>query len=453
MPKPWTVANTALTWRWLLCAVSDANRSALAHLYRRAGFGARPEELALAERRGYAGTVAWLLDRVPTDPGVAATPAPSLALPEPPGSRAGSAARKRFQLAFARQQRQLTMWWLDRMASVDNPLTEKLTWFWHTHFATSVQKVRSPALMLRQNEIFRSMGSGGFDALTLTVARDPAMLIWLDAAQDRKAHPNENFSRELMELFTLGYGSYSELDVREAARCFTGWHYNRRTDQFAELPAQHDDGVKSVLGFTGHFDGADLIARLTHTNASKAWVISRLWSRFAMPIPHYDQMTSALLPAYGSALDIGSLLKAILLHPNFLSPTVRSGLVKQPLEYVVGTLRALRLPADSPALIPVLTALGELPFVPPNVGGWPENESWLSTGSSYERLRFAATAAARADLSAVADEPVAGRVDAAAQVLSVDGWSRTSAAALRRVADDPQRLMTLALIAPEYVLN
>ncbi|MDQ6648851.1 MAG: DUF1800 domain-containing protein [Actinomycetota bacterium] len=431
-----------------------SERSALAHLYRRVGFGARPDELDAAVKAGYAATVAALLDRSRPDPGVQSTPPPTLPLDARPGKAADAAGRRAYQQAEAAAKEALVLWWLDRMVVAANPLPEKLALFWHGHFATSVQKVGSAALMLRQNELFRSLGAGDFGALANAVSKDAAMLIWLDARSNKKARPNENFARELMELFTLGIGNYTETDVKEVARAFTGWAEEGAggTAAYRFNARQHDDGSKTVLGHTGNLDGESVIALLAGSPASARWVVSRMWSRFARPVAPHDPQVDALLPAYGGR-DCGALLRAVLSAPTFTSAEVQQGLVKQPVEWAVGALRALRLRATDKRLASSLTALGQLPFAPPSVGGWPANEAWLTTASSLTRVQLAQSMVAKADLSLVADAAPGDRPDAVAHLLSLDGWSARSAMALRSAADDPARLVTLALVSPEYVVN
>jgi len=432
-----------------------SERAALSHLYRRAGFGARPEELDVARKAGYAATVSLLLDRSRPDPGVAATPPPVLPLDARPGKSADAATRSAYQQAEAEAKNALVTWWLDRMVRAANPVPEKLALFWHGHFATSITKVGSAALMLRQNELFRSLGAGDFTMLTTAVSKDPAMLVWLDARSNKKQHPNENFARELMELFTLGIGNYTEADVKEAARSCTGWAEDGAggSATFRFNAHQHDDGPKTVLSQTGSYDGEALVALLCATPASARWVVSRLWSRFARPVSPHDPQVDRLLPAYDGGRDCGALLQAVLNAPQFLATDVRQGLVKQPVEWVVGALRALRVPATDKKLAGALTALGQLPFAPPSVGGWPANEAWLTTAASLARVQLAQSMVAKADLAVVADAAPLDRLDAVAHLLSLDGWSAQSAMALRSVADDPARLMTLALVSPEYVVN
>ncbi len=430
---------------------SDASRSDLAHLYRRAGFGATAAELDAAMAAGYAATLAALV--VPassTDPGVEATPAPQFDVLAPPGKTATAAARQQYAAQVRTESVNLALWWVDRMVVATNAFPEKLTFFWHGHFATAIQKVRSAALMLRQNELFRTQGLGAFDVLDLAVARDPAMMIWLDTAQDVSSHPNENFARENMELFTLGYGNYTEDDVREAARCYTGWRYNRATDAFTEVARLHDNGSKTVLGQTGDFDGTDVVRILTHSTASQRWLCTRVWCRFAKTITT-DPVVNTLMTTYAQHLDVGELMKAAFTAPEFLA--TKGELVKQPVEFVVGALRALNLRADNKKYLAVLQNLGQVPFDPPNVGGWPTDDAWLTTAASYTRLQFARTIASTGDISAVADEPASARADAAAHLLSVDAWGSQTQVALAQVADDPVSLVTLALCAPEYVVN
>ncbi|MBL7631390.1 DUF1800 domain-containing protein, partial [Frankia sp. CN6] len=374
-------------------------------------------------------------------------------------------ARAAYLRALREQTTQLTGWWVRRMVATIDPFTEKLTFFWHGHFATSIRKVRSASMMLAQNEIFRRSGAGPFDALVLAVARDPAMLVWLDAGQNREEHPNENFARELLELFTLGLGNYTETDVREAARAFTGWRVSRDRAGFQLAAGQHDDGPKTILGATGNLGGEDVLALVTHLPASARWVCARLWSRYAAPAGPADVPAGpAMLAAYGPALDVGAAARAMLLSPEFRA--TRGQLVAQPVEYVVTVLRALGLrvaatagvdPAPRQGALPqrtvlaALAGLGQTPFSPPSVGGWPANAAWLTTASAQVRARFAAAATGAADLSTIADEPPAARPDAVAHLLSVDGWTARTRTALAGAGGSPARLVTLGLLAPEYL--
>jgi uncharacterized protein (DUF1800 family) len=437
--------------------VSTELRSRIALLYRRAGFGGRPDELDAGVAAGYKATVDRLL-RFGPDPAAAPPlamapyPPPADTLPTDPVDRA--AALNRARQTANQDANALSLWWLDRMATTANPLQEKLTLFWHGHFATSVQKVVDPGYMYGQNQIFRTAGAGNFTDLTLAVSKDPAMLIWLDANLDRKASPNENFARELLELFTVGIGHYSEDDIRNAARAFTGWQLNAQTRAFSFAANQHDTGMRTFFGQSGAFTGEDIVRMATTSPDAARFVAQKVFSHFARPVAFADPIVTQLAAGFARDLDVGGLLRAVFNHPQFTSASTRAGLVKQPIEYLAGALRALGLHASgNTALLGQLGSLGQAPLAPPNVGGWPQNAYWLNTSTALQRLRLAAALVPRADLSALARTPPAGRPKAAAELLGlVDGWGPATTKALTRAIDDPAVLMTLALVAPEYLL-
>jgi uncharacterized protein (DUF1800 family) len=435
----------------------------LALLYRRAGFGATPAELEAASSAGFSATVrAWVAGLGAPDPiGEQIQPPELVQVPTsfaayPPGST----ARQRLVASARRQLPTLIQWWVARMTAASNPLTEKLALLMHNQFPTAVSKVQFPSLMLAQNQIMREKGAGPFDVLTDAISKDPAMLIWLDAGTDNKGHPNENFSRELMERFTMGIGTYSQADVTAAAVCFTGWRYDLATGGFALQESAHDPTPQTFLGQSGVNTGDQVIEIATHTSASANWVTSRMWSFLAYPVEPSDPAVADLAAGYAEDLSIGNLLQSIFLDPRFTSDQARSGLIKQPIEWVAGALKALgfapnAVAAGKPALYPILSRLGQVPFDPPSVGGWPQNDAWLSTATALARWQWAneITAMAGADLSLVADAPAADQPDAAATLLSVGSWSPTTASALSRVAGDPAAVVALALISPEYVAN
>ncbi|MEZ0093191.1 DUF1800 family protein [Streptacidiphilus sp. EB129] len=431
-----------------------------AHLLRRAGFGGRPEEIDAAAGNGYAATVDALIagPGAAGDPGAAATPLPDLG-PEIRDTGRDPATRKAADQQRAQQEQQLVAWWLDRMTRVTAPLVEKRTFFWHGHWATSEQKVRSPQLMLRQNQTLRTLGGGDFGVLAHAMVRDPALALWLDASGSTRKAPNENLGRELMELFTLGVGNYTETDVREAARALTGWRLDRANDQLVFVPAAHDDGTKTILGHTADFDADSLVDLIISQPASHAYLLTRLWNRLAAPGPVPADVLGRLLPAYGTGRDVTALIKALLLDPVFRSTQVRGALVKQPVEYVVGTLRALNIRVDTgpgrsrSTLLGTLNALGQLPFAPPNVGGWPAGNAWLTSAAVQARLGFARWAVSGGDLGPVASAPPASRVDAAARLLGLGAWTPRTRAALQQVAADPKELVLLALVSPEYAVQ
>jgi uncharacterized protein (DUF1800 family) len=425
-------------------------RAAVRRLLDRFGFGPRPGDVAAAVGRGFDATLDTLLDP-PADAGAAATPEPDLG-PEPPKADKTDTAAKQARARELRQQQvRLTVWWLDRMVAADAPLTERLTWFWHGHFATSDQKVRSPRLMQRQNDTLRKLGAGGFATLAKAVMVDPAMLVWLDGQRNKVGAAKENLSRESMELFMLGVGRYTETDVREAARALTGWAVDRAAGTSRQVPHRHDNGPKTVLGTTGDLDVNSFVDIVLAQPASPRYVVGRLWSRLVCATAPEPAVLDRLVEAYGPGRDIRATLRAIATDPAFTDST--QVLVKQPVEWAVGLMRALRVrPAHLPAhtataLLTGLRNMGQVPFLPPSVGGWPAGPAWLTTSAGLARLRLAHQVAAHADLSAVTG------VDAVRDVLGVDEWTDRTRSALGAVAGSPKQLTAVAACAPEYVVS
>lgn len=439
MPGP---ASTTLT-----------DRDVVRRLLTRVGLGPRPGDLDVAATAGVDATLRALLSPE-VDAGAAATPPPALALPGPlPAAPDAAARRQRF--ALERQQLdQLVGWWLDRMAAADVPFPERMTWFWHGHFATSATKVRTADLMLAQNATLRRLGRGDFRTLAQAMVVDPAMLVWLDGTGNRVGHPNENLAREFMELFTLGRGNYSETDVRETARALTGWRVNPTTGTASPVPRAHDRGPETVLGTTAPFDATSVVAALVQAPASPRFLAGRLWRRFVRDTPPDSATLDRLVAAYGPGHDVLALLRAVVTSPAFFDPS--SVLVRQPVEWLVAALRALRLRAAAvppAALRTGLTGLGQTPFLPPNVGGWPAGTAWLTTASALSRLHLAGALAAVGDLSPVADVAPPARVDAVAHLLSLPPFTPRTAAALRPLAPDPVQLVTAALASPDFTVS
>ncbi len=428
-------------------------RAELAQLYRRAGFGARPDALDVAMTIGYDAAVERLLNPGAPDAGAAATPLPRLPPELPAPSRKSSPAEiALFLTELRRQLGVITVWWLTRMVHVQHPLVEKLTLLWHGHWATSVSGVLSAPMMLAQNETLRRHSLGDFRDLARAMVTDPALLIWLDAEQNDKSQPNENLSRELMELFVLGIGNYTESDVQEGARALTGWRVNRSAGRSVFAPTLHDGRPKTVLGRTDSFNSQSLVDLLVSQPASSTFVVTRLWRGLGSTAEMPAQVLGRLLAAYGADRNVARLVRAMLLDPHFRSTAVRHGQVKAPVEYVVGALRALRV-APAAEMVAFLPLLGQVPFRPPSVGGWPSGESWLTTSAAQARLQFAGWVVARADLGAVEQLPPAARIDAVAHLLSVDEWSPRTRKALAKASVNSPQLVALALISPEYVVN
>jgi uncharacterized protein (DUF1800 family) len=431
----------------------------VALLFRRAGFGASSSEIEAASAKGYSSTVEQLVGALSgPDPGADAVAAPTLTpYPSDPAQlTTASAAKKVLERTLAIEHVALTNWWLERMVATSNPLREKLTFLLHGHFPTGISKVKFPIYMYAQNQIFRTMGPGTFDVLTQAVAADPAMLIWLDADLDKAADPNENFARELMERFTMGLGTYSEADVRAGATCFSGWQLDRTTASLVINPRQHSTVAQTFLGVSPVSTGQQIIEMVTHSSASASYVPAAFWSHLAYPVTPSDPVVRDLAPGYNADHSIANLLSAIFTHPDFVSSASSSGLIKQPTEYVVGAMRTLGISATQFTRLgvqPTLGALGQVLFDPPSVGGWSQNEYWLSTAAAMARWEFAHQLGTAADLSTIADEAPSSRVDATASLLGLSGWSTTTASALRQAEGNPQTLLTLALVSPEYVNN
>ncbi|HSQ56639.1 MAG TPA: DUF1800 domain-containing protein [Gemmata sp.] len=379
--------DPAEAWQpWRPTTADPWTRKWAAHLYRRAGFGASREEIGEAARRGPDATLELLLRGQPGSADLETTFA--------------DAGR----IASARDDggAQLRVWWLYCMLQGGHPLREKLTLFWHNHFATSIAKVHSPALMFRQNLVLREHALGKFGPFLQAMSRDPAMLIWLDSNSNVKGKPNENYAREVMELFSLGVGNYTEKDIREAARAFTGWHTSGKGFDFK--PDLHDNGVKTVLGRTGKWDGGDVVEIILTQPAAARFLVANLYSFFVSEIAPPAALLEPLCKTFReSNYDVANLMKTILSSRLFYSEHAFRKRIKCPVEYVLGAVLAIyrRYPERDENYRPLvqsrlqrwLTGMGQTLFAPPNVKGWPGGKTWLNTSTVLERDNFAAAVA------------------------------------------------------------
>jgi uncharacterized protein (DUF1800 family) len=351
------------------------------HLHRRAGFAATWGELQRDLKEGPAKSIDRLLkgqarDRVPDNfQSVAATLA----------ARAEDSVQFKAILG-------LKAWWMYRMHAGPDPLTERLTLLWHNHFATSNDKINDTAVMRRQNEIFREHACGPFTDLLKAVVHDPALLIWLDASVNRKGQPNENLGRELMELFTLGIGHYTETDVKEAARALTGWKVTE--GGFRAWAPNHDDGDKTLLGHKGRWDGDDLVKILVEHPATSRRLAVRLceWlmGENGVEAESIDALAAGLRR---HDLTIGWGIEVVLRSAPFFAEANLGNRVLGPVEFVVSVPWALECfdPPPSSVLLAEWSArLGQDLFYPPNVGGWPGGRAWLTTQGIIGRANFAA---------------------------------------------------------------
>jgi hypothetical protein len=295
----------------------------------------------------------------------------------------------RFQFNADAPEVELQAWWLYRCIYTPHPLREKLTLFWHNHFATSIAKVKRAALMLRQNQTLRRLALGKFQPLLLGMSRDPAMLVWLDSNSNIKGKANENYAREVMELFSLGVGNYSETDIREAARSFTGWHTNGT--EFVFNAAHHDDGPKTVLKQSGNLDGGDIIRILLEQPVCARFLARKLYYYFisenAAPP---DSLIEPLADQFRkSDYDIASLVSTILRSRLFFSEHAYRQRVKSPMEYLVGLIRDLDEQQRPGQLANALKDLGQPLFAPPNVKGWVGGKAWLNSATLLARHNLA----------------------------------------------------------------
>lgn len=280
----------------------------------------------------------------------------------------------------------LKAWWIDRLLWSPVPLRERMTLFWHGHFATALSKVRSPQLMLRQNRMLRRHAMGNFAALLTDVTLDPAMLLYLDAQTSVSAAPNENLARELLELFTLGVGHYSEDDVRAAARALTGWVVLPATGDVMFVAGRHDPGDKTLLGQSGPWDREAVIRILLEQPQTARFIASALWSDFVSLPPESGDL-DALAGQFRQDYAIAPLLRSILLSEAFWAPGERGALIAGPVEWTVGTLRLLAAEDAPAAPIAALTAsLGQDLFEPPNVAGWTGGVAWITPATLAGRL-------------------------------------------------------------------
>jgi len=284
----------------------------------------------------------------------------------------------------------LRRWWLDRMMNGSAPLLEKMTLFWHGHFATSVEKVRDAYWMWLQNDTLRRNAFGAFSSLTRKISRDPAMMIYLDLQQSRKEHPNENWARELMELFTVGIGNYSENDVREAARAFTGYRIDFTTQQFRFAPAQQDRGNKTFMGRIGPLGGDEIIDILVAKPACAQFIGRKLWRFFVEDEPSPQTVDLVAKTIRSHNFELRAVLREIFNSELFYSERAMGAQIKSPVQYVVQTARLLEAQLPSPlASQNALRQMGQTLFAPPNVKGWDGGKAWITTSTLLFRYNFA----------------------------------------------------------------
>jgi uncharacterized protein (DUF1800 family) len=299
-------------------------------------------------------------------------------------------ARKLLREKFNGEMKDLTLWWIARMVNTHSPLAEKMTLFWHGHFATSGQKVRPAYKMWLQNETLRQNAFGNFRALVKAVSRDPAMMVWLDLVQSKKESPNENFAREVMELFTLGEGHYTEFDVKEAARAFTGYRINQAEQSFRFAERQFDPGIKTFMGKTGPWDGDQILDIIVSQPACARFIGAKIWKFFAYDDPE-PKLVEALASEFrNSHYELRPFLISLFLSEEFYGSQACDSQIKSPVQFLVQALRTLPIPLPNSNLVEyVLRQMGQIPFFPPNVKGWDGGKSWINTATLTFRYKLA----------------------------------------------------------------
>jgi uncharacterized protein (DUF1800 family) len=460
-PTPWAEYRPSAQEPWDLAAVG--------HLHRRAGLGATWPELRRDLRDGPAASVDRFLNP-----------------PRPVASALQADAALRRAVLASNDLERLKAWWLYRLLYHPDSLREKLTLFWHGHFATSIRKVESVALMLQQNELLRRHALGECGPLLNDIVADPAMLYWLDGGSSRREQPNENFAREFLELFTLGPGHYTERDVREAARAFTGWVLTNQvrfggmtlikggTPAFRFDRAAFDDGSKTFLGRTGRWGAADIVRIALEQPACAEFLCRKLY-RFLVneavdPTPELLRPLAAELTR--SRFSILHVVGIILRSRHFFAITNRRQKIKSPVEYSAGLLRSLEVPPAGVNLLALAAACdrqGQELFAPPNVRGWLAGRTWISSATVLERSNWAGDVLwGNRDLDMPPFDPLAwaahhelpppraaaalmdllfqGRLDAADRAEVVRAGTAATAEALRRA-------LQLALHCPEFQLG
>ncbi len=438
---------------WGIAAVPQP--ADIAHLLRRAGFGGTAAQIATLAAQDWATTVNQLLD-------FSGAPADT----EP--------AFLTSDIGDWEKEFKLQAWWLDRMATTTTPLQEKLTLFWHGHFATANYKVDDSRLMYLQNALFRSMAAGNFRDLVQTMSLQPAMLIWLDNDPNEKGSPNENFARELMELFTLGVDQYTQDDIVASARAWTG-HNTLSSDrtQYHFYPNRHDNGLKTFMGVTKNWDGPDIINFIlrddpAHKTIAARFIATKMWEFFAFQNPDAGIVTNLANAFLASDLSVAELLRALFNHPAFLSPVAKQGLVRSPAEWIVACIRSVGLSAADANPQWWMEDMGQQLFEPPNVSGWRPNDYWLTTARLWARAnwsRYIIWVKNTGDaLSSITTMTAFDAVQHAFDVMGIDSPSSHTRSKLetwltdQRADNDAWRnltfinLLTLVMLSPEMNL-
>lgn len=430
----------------------NLDRLEISRLSHRFGFGPRVGEFSNHMKQGVLATRESLLKVPANDPGLATIKLPTFSdlgkRPEP-----NTPEVIPFAVGMRSQTDNLILWWMDRMALSDNGLTERMTWFWHGHWATSISKINHPLPMYKQNETFRKYALGNFGEMSRAMLNDGALQYWLDGQESTFKSPNENLGRELMELFILGVNRYSEDDVKAIARSLTGYQVVNSAGTVVFNPKRHDSKAVTLLGTTKHFTGEEVSDFLVARDDCARFISERLWYRF---ISSTEVMPNnfAGIKSFANR-EISSVVTAVAQDSAMRDP--KNAMVKSPVDWFISAARALELTPSklttSSKLKNYLNKLGQLPLYPPSVGGWPAAEAWLSSASTQYRIAFATWLVKQSELRGLMEIPVERRVDLSADWLGVAQWSPRTQVALSSSLTNPVEFAVLALCSPEYVVN
>lgn len=430
----------------------ETDRLEIARLYHRFGFGPRPGEFKAALNNGVIATRTALLTPPVTDIALTSIPEPKITdLGQRPSQKTNELIE--FNIELRQQVKDLPLWWLNRFVLADHGLTERMTWFWHGHWATAVGKINYAYPMYIQNQTLRKYALSNFNDMANAMLIDGALQFWLDGGDNTAKAPNENLARELMELFVLGVNRYTETDVRELARALTGYQIVRSNGKVTFNSKRYDPGIKTILGSSTSFNGPSAVNHLVSQSNCEKFIVERIWFRFIssqLPVESAAQLEAAFTTRDTSKLIAAITDSTILSNPDY-------SIVKAPVEWFAGVARYLNLtPSNlntSSQLLAYLDKLAQVPFNPPNVGGWPTDESWLSSASAQSRIQFASWLIKQADLSALAAIVPNKRIAWLQDELGVLAFSNRTRLALDGVKTNPAQLLQLAICSPEYVVS
>jgi len=411
----------------------------VARLHRRAGFGLAAGDRDAAVQRGVEAEMARLVD------------------PAGAGIPTADDAWTGVDLTFTKGQVTATAvdmvhGWIGRMVATPRPLEERMAWFWHGHFVSALSKVRMPLAMATQIRLFQTAGLGSFPALVKAVTVDPAMLLYLDGTTSTGAAPNENYGREVLELFTLGRGNYAEADVHAGAVALTGWHVDRSdVSKSAFTPRRHDDSPQTYLGTSGVHDVDSVVAAITAQPACASFIAAEIAADILGPNVGADVVADLAAGFRASGLDVRALVGATI--QKLVAGVDGGGVVLAPVPWLVMALRATGATLAARPLAAGLRAAGQLPLLPPNVGGWPRGDAWYGSATVVARFDLAAAVATAAPATSPA-VVAAGAGDAAGLAVALGlptPFGPDTAAALKTVTDARSRLV-IALTSPEFVV-